>query len=212
AAGSGRPRQFGSGPGHSYGGSSFHGRLLPARWQCAHRAVTSGFTEGPFLRTIRSLQIDKGGAPMRTRQHQSPRCERGRQCSPPTVPVALTTLLACVVVVSTPALAQSGAEILQTANARYLERVAAIADYTVVQEVGGTAATVHHEKRIVDGFPVFVPVSTFTLLQERIDAQKMSFLEGALQAGLQSLITELSNTSYAQMGELLNTLTEVGRS
>lgn len=147
---------------------------------------------------------------MRTRQQQSPCCERGRQGSPHTAPPVLTTLLACIVAAQASAQAQSGPEILRTANARYLERVAAIDDYTVVQEVGGTAATVHYEKRIVDGFPVFMPVSMFTVLQERIDAQKMSFLEGAVKAGLQSLLTEVSSTSYAQMGDWLSALTEVG--
>lgn len=130
----------------------------------------------------------------------------------------LATLAASIAVAPTPVPlsgadgAQSGPEILQTAQARYIERVAEIDDYTVVQEVGGTPATVHYEKRTVDGFLVFVPVSMFTVLQERIDAQKMSFLEGAVKAGLQSLLSEVSHASYGQMGNLLSALTDVGSS
>jgi len=64
------------------------------------------------------------------------------------------------------------------------ERVAVIQDYTVEQEIMGTPATVQYEKRVVDGRPRFVPVSLFTVLQERLDTQRRSFLEGAAEAGL----------------------------
>ena len=106
---------------------------------------------------------------------------------------------------------QTGPEILRAVEARYAERVSAIQNYTVEQEVMGTPATVYYEKRVADGRPRFVPVSMFTVLQERLDAQRQSFLEGAAKAGLQSLLSEVSGASYGQMGSLVRALTDVGQ-
>lgn len=68
------------------------------------------------------------------------------------LPLALLSLA-----VPAPALAQSGGEILETALDRHAARVAEIDDYTVVQEINGVEQVTYFEKRMVDGFPVFVP-------------------------------------------------------
>lgn len=109
-----------------------------------------------------------------------------------------------------PAAAQSGQDILDEVRARHLERVAGVTDYTVVQDVMDTRATVHFEKVMRDGFPTFVPVSMFTVLQELLDSQRMSFVEAAAQAGLRALASELSAASYSQLGGLLGAAEEIG--
>lgn len=110
-----------------------------------------------------------------------------------------------------PALAQSGEEIARTALERYAERVSGVDDYTVVQEVMGEEVTLHFEKEMEDGFPTFVPVSTFTVLQERVDAHRSSFMAAAMTAGLGSLVeSELSAASPGQIGEFLGTAEELG--
>lgn len=56
--------------------------------------------------------------------------------------------------------AQSPAEILDTAMERYREQVADIDNYRVIQEAMGFETTNTLEKTIVEGFPVFRPVSS----------------------------------------------------
>ncbi len=68
--------------------------------------------------------------------------------------IALTLALLAA---AAPIGAQSGGEVLESALERHAARVADIDDYTVVQEVNGVEQVAYFEKRIVDGFPVFVP-------------------------------------------------------
>lgn len=106
--------------------------------------------------------------------------------------------------------AQDADEILQTALERHAERVAGVEDYTVVQEVMGTPATVHFEKRIVDGYPTFQPVSMFTVMQERVDAQRGGFLEALARGGLSQAAPGLTAASYGQLGDFFQSATEIG--
>lgn len=66
------------------------------------------------------------------------------------------------VLLSGPATAQTGEEIMQRAVEAYEERVADIEDYTITQQVdvmGQAPVTNRFEKRTRDGRPVFVPAS-----------------------------------------------------
>ena len=125
---------------------------------------------------------------------------------------SMTAIVSCAsaLVAGLPATAsaQSGPEILSIVRQRHADRVAGVDNYTVVQEVKGTRATVHYEKRTVDGASVFVPVSAFTVVQEWLDSQRLSFVEAAARAGLQALAPELSRATYGRFGRFLGTLEE----
>ena len=134
-------------------------------------------------------------------------------CAPPLAYASSAAAIAScayafVMVLPAAASAQSGPEILATARQRHADRVAAVSDYTVVRDVLGTRATVHYEKTEVDGATVFVPVSAFTVVQEWVDSQRLSFVEAAARAGLHALAPELSRATYGRFGRFLGTLEE----
>lgn len=106
--------------------------------------------------------------------------------------------------------AERGPKILQTVLQRYADSVSGIDNYTVTQQVMGTPATTYFEKKIVDGRATFAPVSAFTIMRERIDAQRMSFRRAALSAGLNALAPEASAASYQQMGGFIGALERLG--
>ncbi len=63
-----------------------------------------------------------------------------------------------VAVWTSPARAQSAAEVFESALERYEASVEGIDRYTTVQEVMGMEVALTFEKQVVDGHPVFVPV------------------------------------------------------
>ena len=75
------------------------------------------------------------------------------------------TLVALAVAAGTalasPVQAQEGGEIMQTALDRYVERTEGVNDYTITYSgvMGSGEITTYFEKEMVDGFPVFRPVS-----------------------------------------------------
>ncbi|MFV1987870.1 MAG: hypothetical protein ACC682_11365 [Gemmatimonadota bacterium] len=113
-----------------------------------------------------------------------------------------------------PAVAQSGPEIAREALARYSDRVANVNEYTLVQEINGTRATAHFEKRVVDGNTTFVSISAFTVIQEALDKQRTGILLAMVQANLggASLEPELSSAPYGQLKNFLGAAGEISSS
>jgi hypothetical protein len=111
---------------------------------------------------------------------------------------------------STAGAAERGPKILQTVLQRYEDSVSDIDNYTVAQQVMGTASTTYFEKKVVDGRPTFTPVSAFTVMQERLDSQRMSFGRAALSAGLNAVAPEATAASYQQMGSFIGSLEKLG--
>lgn len=105
--------------------------------------------------------------------------------------------------------AQTGPEIIDQALERYLESLSKIENYTIVQDVMGDSATVHYEKRMSDGFPAFVPVSSFTLMKEWLDTHRMSISEAMILGGLQAVAPELAQAKYRQMHDFLDAAKEM---
>lgn len=106
--------------------------------------------------------------------------------------------------------AERGPKILETVLERYADSVADIDNYTVTQQVMGTPSTAYFEKKKIDGRATFVPVSALTLMQERIDAQRSSFGQAALRAGLSALAPEANAASYQKMGNFVGSLEKLG--
>lgn len=66
-------------------------------------------------------------------------------------------MAATLVLTTAPAMGQSAQEIMETAIERYESRMEGIEDYTIVQTVGGQTDTTYHERRMVDGLPLYPP-------------------------------------------------------
>ena len=129
-------------------------------------------------------------------------------------PHLMCTLILGTFALPSPAAAQSGPPIVQEALARYADRVANVNEYTLVQEINGTRATAHFEKRVVDGRTTFVSISAFTVIQEALDQQRAGILRAMLLVNLggASVKPELSSASYGQLRNFLGAAGEIGSS
>jgi len=56
---------------------------------------------------------------------------------------------------------QEASQIIQTAIDRHEQRMSAVENYTIVQDVMGFESTAYYEKRMVDGRPVFKLIDTY---------------------------------------------------
>lgn len=102
---------------------------------------------------------------------------------------------------------QSGREIVEEAVQRHEARIAAIDNYTVVQESNGVERTAYYEKRTVDGRPVFVRLDAADLALNRagvswIQLQQM-MARAFSGAGLQALAGELDGASRDQLARVV---------
>lgn len=68
----------------------------------------------------------------------------------------VSALLPLLLLVASPAAAQSAEEVLNTALERYEEQIGGVDSYTVTQEVMGFTTTNRFVKKEIDGHPVFV--------------------------------------------------------
>ena len=129
-------------------------------------------------------------------------------------PHLVFTLVLSAFVLPHAATAQSSPEIVQEALARYADRVANVNDYTLIQEINGTRATAHFEKRILDRRTTFVSISAFTVIQEALDKQRAGIFQAMLLANLggASVEPELFSASYGQLGSFLGAASEIGSS
>jgi hypothetical protein len=70
-------------------------------------------------------------------------------------------LVALSAVLPPGAMCQEARDLIQAAIDRYEERMSAVENYTIVQEVMGFESTAYYEKRMVDGRPVFKLIDTY---------------------------------------------------
>jgi hypothetical protein len=73
------------------------------------------------------------------------------------IPTRFLPAVLCATIVAAPATAQQAKDIMNTAVEKYEQRMKGIENYTVVQDILGTAITTYFERSTVDGRTVFVP-------------------------------------------------------
>ena len=127
--------------------------------------------------------------------------------------VPLTLAAAAVLLVfGTPTSAHgqpSGGEIIAEMLAQFEERAQGVEDYTLVQESMGTENTIYHEKRLVDNYPIYVPMTDVDLLLKQIGDIKSKFHQLALMAGMRDFADHLAAGSDAQLGTFFKRIADI---